>query len=389
MVQLRPHQQRVLDENPDRALLCHEGRTGKSLIGKYWSEHSSRNRAVLIICIKKNKKMWTELCPGARVVTKEEFKKDINSFTIPGALSGIVVDECHNFAGTLFIPKTRSQQAADLYTCIKANPEAHVLLLSATPITNNPASIHTLLCYLGRYIPWTDFRGAFYELKRMPYLPRPAYFPARDWREKADRLLQKYADIVSLADCVDSLPAVMPNEIIKVKTPVYEYEPEEERHWTIEHRHEQTLKYKVVKEMPHRKLIVVCHYTEQIDEMKARLEKDRPTFVMDGRTKDPEGVILAAQEASDCYFIVQAGMGEGWDGYMFGAMVFCSMPHRVLFHTQMRYRLTSVDYPKPALYYYLIGGAWDAKIYKSIMAGEDWNPHRASLSAMPTQYEPS
>lgn len=372
-MKLRPHQQRILEENPKKALLCWEMRTGKSLPAKLWSEHPVRNKNAIVVCLKSNKKDWVELCPDATVYTKEEFKKHYKDIELPTAL---VVDEAHNFAAPLFVAKKRSQQAEAMYHFIKQNPDMDVLLLSATPLTNDPASIHTLLTYIGHYIDWKqDFQKRFYTLEYRPFLPRPAYFPVSNWREQANELLVKYADIVSLKDCVDSLPPVT-EEVIKIKTAPYAYADDEEYHWTKDHLHEQSLKHKTIKELGHRKLILVCHYTDQIDDLKKKLEKDRPTFVLDGRTKDQAAVIKEAQEAPDCYFIVQAKMGMGWDGYMFGAVVFVSMAHRVIDHTQMRGRLTSVDHPKPAVYYYLIGGKWDDTIYKSIKAGEDFNPHK-------------
>lgn len=371
---LRPHQQRVLEWNPTHALLVHDMRTGKSLIGQEWSRHPDRKARAVIICLKKNKKEWQDRCPHARVYTKEEFKKWLNE-VLSYEPTCVVVDEAHHFAAPLFVAKKRSKQAEALYTLIRKNPEMHVLLLTGTPLTNDPASVHTLLTYIGHYIPWRQFRNEYYELQSMPFLPRPAYFPVTGWRKGANELLRAYADIVPLSACIDYLPEVI-EEVIGVTPRKYAYAEDEDLHWTKDHKAEQYEKHKAIKDLGHRKLIIVCHYTEQIDALEKKLQNDRPTYVLDGRTKDQQQVIAAAQQEEDCYLIVQAGMGEGWDGYMFDAMVFASMPHRVLFHTQMRARLVSVDHPKPRVYYYLLasGNSWDHKIYRSVMAGEDFNP---------------
>lgn len=370
---LRPHQQRFVDQNPDYALLVWEMRLGKSIPAKLWSEHSKRNSNATIICLKSNKQYWVELCPNATVYTKEEFKKHWRDITNPSCL---VVDEAHNFAAPLFITKKRSQQAEALYNFIKQNPKMHVLLLTATPLTNDPASIHTLLTYIGHYIDWKVYQQRFYKLEYKPFLPRPAYFPVKDWRQKANDLVQKYADIVSLADCVDSLP---PTEdiVIKTKTAKHPYADDEDYHWTKDHKAEQPNKLQTIKEIGtgYRKVILVCHYTEQIDYLAKKLESDKPVYVVDGRTKDQEQTIKEAQASPDAYLIVQAKMGMGWDGYQFGCMVFVSMGHRVSDHTQMKGRLTHLEHPKPQIFYYLVSdGKWDSHIYRSIMQGEDFNP---------------
>lgn len=370
-MELRPHQKRILEENPSHKLLVWEMRTGKSLPAKLWSEHPVRSRKAVIICLKANKRQWIDLCPHAIVLTKEEFKKRWKEFL---DASCVVVDEAHNFAAPLFIAKKRSQQAEALYTFIKKNPDIHVLLLTATPLTNDPASIHTLLTYIGHYIDWKRYQNHFYELQYKPFLPRPAYFPKKDWRKEANKLIYKYADVVSLADCMD-LPPVE-DIVIRVKGTKREYADDEDHHWTKDHKHEQLAKLDEIKKIGdgYRKVILVCHYTEQIDYLADKLKNDKPVFVVDGRTKDQGKTIQEAQDSPDAYLIVQAKIGMGWDGYMFGCLVFVSMGHRVLDHTQMKGRLTNVDIPKPQVFYYILGGPWDTLIYNSVMAGEDFNP---------------
>lgn len=349
---------------------------GKSLAGEEWIKHPNRGGNKYIICLKKNKKEWVERCPTATVLTKEEFRKDPTVIKNPTAL---LIDEQHHFHSPLFIAKKRSQLAGALYTIVKNNPNMHLMGLTGTPLTNDPASIHTLLVYLGKYIPWGEFQDRFYELKYMPFLPRPAYFPIKHWREPANELLRKYTDIVSLRDCVDWLPPETV-EIVNVKTKPREYAEDEEYHWTKNHKHEQTEKHKVISEIGegYRKVMVVCHYTEQIEELTKKLKGQKPVFVLNGQTKDQAKQIKEAQDSSDCYFVVQAACGEGFDGYQFDAMVFASMAHRVTHHTQMKARLDTLekDKMKPKVYIYLIGGKWDKHIYDSVMEGEDFNPHK-------------
>ena len=95
-----------------------------------------------------------------------------------------------------------------------------------------------------------------------------------------------------------------------------------------------------------------------------------------GGTKDQEDIIEQWKKADDGYLVISATMGEGFDGYTADAMVFLSISHRVLNHVQMKERLTTVEKNliKPKLYYYLIGGKWDQKIYQSVVIeGKDFH----------------
>lgn len=370
----RPHQQRILDQNPNKAVLVWSPRSGKSKAGEDWINHPDRGNNTYVICLKKNKKEWIKRAPNATVYTKEELKKYFSDVKNPTAL---LIDELHYCLSPLFIAKKRSQLTTCVYTLIKKYPDMHLMGLTGTPLTNDPASCHTLLTYIGHYIEWKKYREKFYELKYLPFMSYPAYMPVKNWRGMANELLVQYTDIVSLHDCVDSLPPVI-NEVVEVKTKPKVYEEDEEYHWTKSHKHEQLEKYKYIKELNYRKLILVCHYTEQIDELADKLKSEKPVFILDGRTKNQEDTIAQAQQESDCYLIVQSSCGESWDGYYFDAMIFVSMSHTVKDHTQMVSRLDTIqpELMKPKIYYYYVFGKWDCRIYDSIMSGEDFNIHK-------------
>lgn len=365
-MKLRTHQARFIEQNPDRALLYWTPRSGKSLAAKLWIEHERRSDAQVVVCKKSNKKDWVGYCPSATVLTKEEFKK--TSHTIERC-SAIVVDEAHAFFAPLFIPKERSGMAESLYNFIRTH-DPHVLLLSGTPLTNKPASLHTMLCYIGRVFEWKVFREKYYSLEYRPFLPRPAWMPKKKWRHRADRILRKYADTVTLEECAPYLPPVT-EEIIPVTPGVYQYAEDEDESWVKDHRAEQYEKGKALRELgeKYRKLIVVCKYIEQMEDLAKQLARDKPVYVLNGKTKDQEGTIKAAQEEPDCYFIVQESMGEGWEGYFFDALVFASMGHRWISWQQMYSRLVSLDHVKPRIYYYLLaeGDSWDRNIYHYVV----------------------
>lgn len=379
-VKLFPHQKKIIDENPPKAILAHEMRTGKSLIGAYWIDHPAQAGNTFIITPKQNKADWVAYKTNATVLTKEEFKKFRETIKNPTA---IVVDEAHYFASPLFL-KGRSQLATALYTLVQEYPDCHVLLLTATPIRQDAWSLHTLLCYIGVYYPWKLWRDEFFKLERMPFLRFPAYFPRENWRINIKPYVEKMCSVVSLHDIVEYLPPMEPI-FITVKQPSYKRPLDEVVTWTHEHQYEQTGKVKEILKLGQglRKILVVAHYTAQIKELERELSNDKPIFVLNGQTKVPEETIKEAQDADDCYFIVQSSMGFGFDGWMFSAMVFASMSHSCLNHTQMLGRLRHLQHLRAAPIYYLLGGRWDRKIYDTIEKGKDFNPHEFEREITP------
>lgn len=364
-----PHQQKFLDQNPSKAILAWEMRVGKSLPAAQWIDNPCRSGNTYIITPKQNVKDWQGMGTKATVMTKEAFKKAASTILFPTA---IVVDEAHYFASGLFI-KGRSQLATALYTLLKNNPSCNVLLLTATPIRQNAWSLHTLLCYIGVYYDWKVWRKEFFTLTKLPFLRFPAWIPNKDWRIRIRKHLEKHCDIVSLKDIVEYLPPAE-TKIIKIKQKPYELPTDQVVNWTHEHRHEQQGKADIILSLGYKKLLIVAHYTQQIDDLAAELSKEKSVFILDGRTKDADIVKRQAQEAEECYFIVQAQMGFGFDGYMFGAMVFASMSHSCVYHKQMTGRLRHLKFLQPVTYYYLIGGMWDKRIYDTIILGRDFDP---------------
>ena len=325
-----PHQQKIIDQNPKKSLLNWEMRVGKTLPASVWIDMECRSGNTYIICIKKNKKSWMNMNTKAKVLTKEEFKKIAHTIKNPTA---IVIDEIHKFGSPLFVAG-RSQLAEALYRVVKEYPTCDIMGLSATLVKQNAWSLHTILCYIGVYYDWKEWRIEFFELKKLPFLRFPAWIPKKDWRVGIDKYLRKHTDIVSLSEVVENLPPAETRTLV-VKNKKYTKPVDKIVTWVEEHRHEQGAKLKEILEMGYRKLILVCKYTEQIDYLEQELSKEKPVYILDGRTKHAEETIRQAQEAEDCYFIVQSSCGEGWDGWMFGAMVFVSMDHSVVSHTQM------------------------------------------------------
>ena len=366
------HQEKFVTGYAGRNLLVHEAGTGKTICACLWLK-DGRDYNALVVCPKRVVKKWrAELVKwGTKgtVVSKEEFKK-----TDHQQWSAIVIDECDWFASPLF-SKGRSKLTEHMYNLIK-NYKTKTLLLSATPIRSNPWNLHTILTLSGYYIDWKKWRDYFFELKKLPYLPRPAWLPKKDWRMRIRPILEKYSDIVLMKDCVGELPAIT-EEIVPVESaPFINTEWEGIKAFFEEHKHEQKNKLEHILEIgrEYRKVLVVAYYREQILELQKELSKDRETFVLMGGVKDQEEIIKQAQASDECFFIVQASVGEGFDADSFSCVVFASQSYAVRDFVQMKARVRRIHNLHPVVYYYLIAGDCDKAVYKNVMMGKDFVP---------------
>ena len=180
-----------------------------------------------------------------------------------------------------------------------------------------------------------------------------------------------------MKDMVDVLPPET-YEIINIKSPEYVRNEEWEatKQFVEDHRLEQHSKGPEIAKISkgYRKVVLVVHYTEQIDELRKTLSKERETFVLDGRTKDAHATIMAAEESPECYFIVQSSVGAGFELHSFSCMIFVSQAYSVRNYVQMKARIRRISSLKPVIYYTLLGGRCDKMVYKSIQEGRDFVP---------------
>jgi superfamily II DNA or RNA helicase len=371
-MELFEHQKKFAHGYKDKAFLVHEGGTGKTICACVWLA-DGRDADALVICSKRIIEKWRdslkEWKTKATVVSKEQFKK------IPvKKWSAIVVDEADEFASPLFV-KGRSQLATCLYTLIKKY-DVPVLLATATPVRSHPWNLHTLLCYLGIYIDKRKWQDRFFSLERRPFLARMAWFPKPTWRKEMRPLLEKYADIVLLRDCIDNVPSITEKTLQTPCSPFEQYEIEPARAFVAEHRHEQEEKLKTILDISreYRKVLVVAHYVEQLETLGKQLQKHRKTFVVHGGIKNQEAVLKDANETDECFLIIQASLGVGFDADSFSCVIFASMSYKVRDFVQMKYRVRRIHNLHPVEYNYLIGGRCDKGVYETIQLGRDFVP---------------
>jgi len=366
-------QEKFLSSNNDYAMLCCEAGTGKSHTAGNWLCQKQRKERAVIFCPKQIVTDWQERAETENVYTPQTILKQ----DLPERPTAIIVDEADAFASPLFVPRKRSKCADKLYNYIRQNPQAHVLLLTATPVRSTPWNLHTLLCYIGRYIDFKDWREKYFSLDTPRYMTRPAYFPRPGWQKQMQEVINEHATVALMKDMVDELPPET-YEVIKLKPPKYEKNEEWEaaKQFVEDHLLEQAGKNKEITRISkgYRKVVLVVHYRQQIDELYKKLSKERETFVLDGRTKDVDGTIKAAEASDECYFIVQASVGAGFEIPSFSCMIFASQGYSVRNYVQMKARIRRINALKPVIYYTLQGGRCDKMVYESIELGKDFVP---------------
>jgi superfamily II DNA or RNA helicase len=371
---LYPWQEKALTPPNDHTIWCAEAGTGKSFAAGLWLQQGNRAHNAVIICPKQIRADWKKRAPYATVYSFEDFVKAIP----PDNPTAVVVDEADAMASPLFVAKSRSQRTGKLYDYLYNYEDVHILLLTATPVRSTPWNMHTLLILakIKSPVTWKKYRDIYFELQYKPFLPRPAYFPKAGWQKQMQELINKYTHTALMADMVE-LPEET-HEIITLKAPDYEKNEEWEpmAQFVADHRLEQQSKHKQIKEIARgfRKVVVVAHYREQIDELSKQLSKERDTFILDGRTRTPESVIAEAEASPECYFIIQASVGAGFELPSFAVMVFASQGYSVRNWVQMKARIKRINSLKPTKYFYLLGGRCDKMIYESIKKGKDFVP---------------
>ena len=380
-VNLYPFQEKFLSDNPNKALLAYETGCGKTLTAILWMK--KRPVKHLIIVPKNIKGKWQRdmlLHPdiNCEVITKEDFKK-YDSKDIPS----LVVDEADFFGSALFI-KGRSKLAEKLYNVIKVN-NPFTLLLTATPYRNAPHTIHTLLCYIHEAPAWKTWQGMCYELKMLPYLPRPAYIPTKEWRKVA--LVYSLPRIYTARISEIATIPTQHKGIVKIKTtplsPLDAVSDTAVGVWHEKARAESGKeKLEWIKEYVkgHNKTVIVCRYKEQIAYYASELEKYREVFTLTGDVNDQDSVIEDAKRAFECVLIIQASIGAGFQlaeatekgYYNFSHMIFASMSFSHRDYIQMQGRILRGDALQENFYTFLLGGPCDKSVYDRVMLGEDF-----------------
>lgn len=387
---LYDHQEKFLNENPNKALLAWDTGTGKTLASVLWA--GKRQGTFFIVVVPKNiYKKWQDDIKGNDhffVITKESYKKlSLEELVRQWSNVGIIVDEADYFGAPLF-KKGRSDLAEKLYNDIRNYHIQHVLLMTATPFRNQPHTIHSLFSYLDMAPTWKDWQNKHYSLVRRPYNPRPFYEPKKYWRISALAFAKQHMYTAKISD-ISVVPTQHDERFdIKTEVPVNVHEDNAVKEWHVYARAENGKeKLAWIKDYikGKSKVVIVCRYKEQIADYAKELAKETEVFILTGDVKDQGAVIEEAKKSFECVFLIQASIGAGFqlaespqkckenEYYNFSHMIFASMSFSHRDYVQMKGRILRGDALQENWYIHILGGSKDKDVYSVVMKGEDFN----------------
>lgn len=389
-MELKHHQQRIVDENPRMKLLAWGTGAGKTLASI--SLANKNCRSVFVICPKALKENWNRQIKQHgnshvvwRVYSKEEFKKLWDKL-VP--VDGIIYDEAHYIAGVT------SQMTKTFIKYCKQNNVKYKWLLSATPYLSTPWNVYVLANHLGERINYIDFKRDFFTEVRMGMRTIPVPKKDKKTEQKLLGIIHKIGSVVKLEDCVDLPEQSYEVEYFKM-TGAQEKaidDIEETTHitkWTKTHQIcGGSLKSDGYTEdedfdcdkfdraigiaESNDKLIIVCRYLNEIKRFKEKLGKD--AYVFSGETENRQELLDEIRKKDSYVLLVSASCSEGWELPECPVMVFYSYSFSLKDYIQMCGRIRRLNHPKKNLYLSLVvEDSIDEDVYKTIMKKEDFH----------------
>ncbi len=399
-IELKPHQEEIVEMNPPRALIPDKTGTGKTIIGIALADKNCKR--CLVVTIKDNVEKWeNEIIKYSSnpeiyaVVSKETFKKYYNELPVYVGVKitnfdGVIWDECHHVAGA------KSQLSKAFAKWLKTNDIKYRWLMSATPLTANWLSIQVLANHLGHNINYYKFmRTFFYEIKmggRMVWKQNP----------KKEGQLQELIKRLALGRMVtmDDIAKVPEQKNI---TEYFHMTPQQKEaivglmdsdyivRWTKTHQIENgTLKgneYEPAKTFQcfksfriwelaraHPKIAIFCRYNAQIEMIKNDLSREGyRIYVINGANQDRHSTVQAIEADERCVVLINTACGTGYELPSIGVIVFASLSFSYLDYEQSRGRFLRVNKLKENTYYHLVTkGGVDEDVYDCIMDKKDF-----------------
>lgn len=401
MTKLYAHQQRFLDKNPDRKLLCWDTGTGKTLTAVEWSKLGEEQ--TLFIAPKSLKENWlrntTEHAAPlfSRVISKEEFRRDWDSLP---KYPQIVVDEGHYFSG----------QTSGLTKALRAYMKKHdttrILIMTATPYLSTPWNIYTLAKHLGVHWSYIKFLNHFFEDKYVgrreiagKVVGRAIKVVKPGMEEDIGKCVAQIGDVVRLDECADVPPQVFETEMFTLNDDQKRamrdnFDPNPVVRFTKHHQIEGgTLKgdeytedqwfnpvqMERLRELveTHPKVAVICRYNFEVDMIQYHLWRDDPLkkniFVIRGDVKNRDEVVQQVEAAERAVVIINAACSEGYELPSVPLMVFWSLSFSYKDYKQMLGRILRINRLKKNVYLHLLTPGISQAVYDSIMKKQDFD----------------
>lgn len=385
---LYDHQQKLLDLNPSRHLIAWGTGTGKT---KTAIELAYKNgEEALIICPKSLVEQWKSQVPDNwLVLSKEQFKKlyrQLSNFNC------LIVDEAHYFGNY------KSGLTKALLDYIKLhNPKYHYLL-TATPYLSSSWNLYSYGLILGKDWNWYKWHKHYFNEVKMGRRKIPIQKKVVNGlpiEQEIARLVSVLGSTVALEDCFDVPEQIYQVEWFTLTTgqrkaiseawdplPIIRFTKEAQIcGGTLKgdgYTEDQTFKSEkmdrcldLIKE--HKKLIVVCHFNNEIDALATKVAKSKKVYIIRGDVKDRHDVVADAEKSDDCVVFINAACSEGYELPSFPIMVFYSYSYSLKDAIQMRGRILRANKLKKNVYLSLVvKDSIDEDIYKCIESKQDF-----------------
>lgn len=404
MINLFPHQQKIVDLNPSRHLLAHSTGTGKTLTAISLAQKNCKTCLVIVpkALVAKWKRDYINFMNTNErtnfvmliVMSKEEFKKEVS--TLP-PYDGVIVDEAHYFAGE------KSQLTKALLWYNKTHDIKYRWLLTATPYLSTPMNIYVLARHLGHNMNWRVFRDTFFYDVRMGHRMVPV--AKKGMEKELARIVKSIGSTVDMEEAVELAPELgeIPDQIFE--TEYFDLTKEQKEgiknlnddlfitRWTHTHQIENGFLYgdgysqnqsfpckkterliKIVSS--NKKVAVFCRYTLQIKYLKEVLSKYKENiFVVDGSSSSVERdqIIQDAEKSENSVIIIQAQCSAGYELPSFNTIVFMSMSFSFVDYQQGIGRFLRINSLSKNKYIHLVSKGVDKDVYDSIMKKQDFS----------------
>lgn len=398
------HQQKILDLNPPKHLLCWGTGTGKT-IGALSLAYKNTNN-ILIICPKALFEQWKRHTErddlgrpkhcAYRIMTKETFRKEWDTVEY---CEGIIVDEAHYFSGI-----QSHQKQSDMYRSLMAYIKKHnppfIWLLTATPYLSTPLNILALSNILGYQWPYWKFHAKYFDRFRLGKSSRWVSRVKSGIESEMARLVNIIGSTVHINECADIPDQVFETEYFQLtedQTKAIKKVTESEINHIVKftkfHQVEngtlkgdeyepnqffETEKNERIVELcqQNKKVAVFCRYNLQIDSLKETLEKatNRPVYVIRGDVKNRDEVVQAAEKADECIILINASCSEGYELPSIGLIIYASLSFSFKDYKQSLGRFLRLNRLKKNVYIHLVTAEGiDEAVYQSILKKQDFD----------------
>lgn len=404
MIELYAHQKELLERNPARHLICFGTGLGKTLTSM---ELANKNniKSLLILCPKSLKEKWARdiiyypwtVTVGIftyKIMSKEEFRKDWDKLY---AYDAVIVDEAHYFSGIT------SLMSKALTKYLRKWDTPYVWLLTATPYMSTPWNIYTLARHLGKDWSYGAFAEKFFTHRYVGQRLVPVVKTGIE--DEIAKLVKSIGTTAKMEDCFDVPEQIYETEYIALtkdqEKAIKQVEATETMpivRFTKIHQAENgtkkgdgytldevfdNLKQERILDLveTNAKVAVFCRYNLQIEALKQAIEKSLPNkkiYVIQGETKNKDGVVLEAESSADCVVLINASCSEGYELPSIGVIIFASLSFSYKDYEQGCGRFLRANKLKKNVFIHLVSSAEkhdgvDEAVYASIMKKQDFS----------------